>query len=62
MAIVNTCAHTATIGLRIVPAQNQKRGHGHEEGDLKIVKGIVIVRDNMNLSPRGGQKRTQVSS
>ena len=57
MAIVNTRAQVANIGLRIAP--------GNEKGLVgaaQSVKRIIIDREFGNPSSRGGKRRTQHSS
>ena len=53
MALINTYAQAETIGLRILP----KKGKA-----VSFVEGIVIDKDFMNPSSRGGRKRTSSAS
>ena len=57
MAIVNTRAQAANIGLRIVPGDEKGL-----VGAAQSVKRIIVDKDFRNPSSRGGKRRTQHSS
>ena len=58
MALINTYAQAENIGLRIFP----KKGKGNVATRDGFVEGIVIDKDFLNPSSRGGSKRTSSAS